>query len=383
MLEFRAIEEAPELKSLRNEVRAFLAGEIARGGFVPRNNAWIRYDGAFSRKCGERGYIGMRWPRRYGGHERSERERFVVAEEMLAAGAPVGAHWIADRQSGGQILRFGTEAAKADLLPRIAAGECYFAIGMSEPDSGSDLASVRTQAKRIDRGWSVSGRKVWTTNAHNAHFMIALVRTAPRDENNRRGGLTQMIIDLSSSGVEIRPIYNISGEREFNEVIFDGCRVDDAMVLGEVDQGWDCVVNELALERSGPDRFMSEFLLLDELFRRVSSDPDSPAGARREVGRFLAHMVALRSMSLSVAGMLDEGRAPDTEAALVKDTGNVFEQEIPEVARRLFPLWSGDRRETALETMLSQAVLESPSFSLRGGTREVLRGIIARGLGLR
>jgi len=383
MNSFRVAAETPELSERRREVRGFLAAEIAAGRIEPRNNSWVRYDPDFSRRCGARGYIGMRWPRKYGGHERTERERFVVAEEMLAVGAPVGAHWIADRQSGGQILRFGTEAVRTALLPRIAAGECFFAIGMSEPNSGSDLASVSTRARRVDGGWRISGRKVWTTNAHRAHFLIALVRTSPVDDTNRRGGLTQMIVDLSAPGIEISPILNISGEREFNEILFEDCPVSDEMVLGEVGAGWACVVDELALERSGPDRYMSEFLLLGAMFRSLASGAATAPGARAEIGRLMAHLIALRSMSQSVAAMLDEGRSPETEAALVKDVGNSFEQAIPEAGRMLFSLDPSAPPPAPIAEMLSQAVLDSPSFSLRGGTREVLRGIIARGLGLR
>ncbi|MCC6008972.1 MAG: acyl-CoA dehydrogenase family protein [Rhodobacteraceae bacterium] len=383
MVELRAIPETPELAALRCELRDFLATEITAGRIALRNNSWLRYDAAFSRRCGQRGYVGMRWPRRYGGQERSERERFVVAEEMLAAGAPVGAHWIADRQSGGQILRFGTERARTELLPRIAAGMCFFAIGMSEPDSGSDLASVTTRARKVEGGWRITGRKVWTTNAHNAHYLIALVRTSPPDPANRRAGLTQMIVDLTAPGIEISPIYNISGEREFNEILFEDCPVGDDMVLGEVGSGWACVVNELALERSGPDRYMSAFPLLAELFRAQISDTAMPPGTGSETGRLLAHLIALRSMSHSVAAMLDEGHAPETEAALVKDVGNAFEQAIPESGRRLFPLSPSLPPPEPLAEMLAQVTRDAPSFSLRGGTREVLRGIIARGLGLR
>ena len=121
--------------------------------------------------------------------------RFVITQEMLAAGAPCFAHWIADRQSGPQILRHGSERAKRLLLPRICRGECFFGIGMSEPDSGSDLAAVRTRAVRRDGGWVINGSKIWTSNAHRVHYLIALVRTGDAGED-RHGGLTQFIVDL-------------------------------------------------------------------------------------------------------------------------------------------------------------------------------------------
>jgi alkylation response protein AidB-like acyl-CoA dehydrogenase len=382
-IEFRIETDDRSTAALRAEVRAFLAAERAAGTFVPRQNAWTRYAPEFSRRCGEQGYIGMTWPRRHGGHDRSERERFAVCEEMLAAGAPVGAHWIADRQSGGQILRFGSDRLKDKVLPAIAAGRCYFAIGMSEPDSGSDLASVRTRASRVEGGWRIEGRKVWTTNAHHAHHLIALVRTGgQRQEADRRAGLTQMVVDLMSPGIEIRPILNISGEREFNEVVFDGCFVADDHVLGIPGEGWQSVTNELALERSGPDRFLS----LMPLMQLLVSEAARSGGERAkiEVGHFLASLVALRGMSASVAAMVEGGRRPETEAALVKDVGTGFEQELAEVARRLLPTMPDTSEDSdPAAWALAAAILEAPSFTLRGGTREILRQIIARGLGAR
>src|SRR5437764_4630508 len=130
----------------RHEVREFVAAHCAGIPAERRANAWSVFDAGFSRALGARGWIGLTWPREYGGHERSALERYVLLEELLAAGAPVGLHWIAERQSGPSILRFGTEEQKLSILPRIAAGECFFCIGMSEPDTGSDLASVRTRA---------------------------------------------------------------------------------------------------------------------------------------------------------------------------------------------------------------------------------------------
>src|SRR5215203_3451751 len=190
-------------EQVRAEVREFLAAELAAGSFSRHVDTWLSgVDPSFSRKLGERGWLGMTWPRRYGGHERSAMERYAVTEELLAAGAPVAAHWIADRQSGNAILRYGTEAQKAAMLPRIAAGECYFVIGMSEPDSGSDLASIRTRAVRNGSGdWVVNGAKVWTSNAHLSHYGIFLVRTAPADPSSRHAGMSQLLVDLSLPGI--------------------------------------------------------------------------------------------------------------------------------------------------------------------------------------
>lgn len=370
----------PECEALRQEVRAFLAEEEAAGGFTPHRNSWGSPDPAFSRRCGERGYIGMTWPKTYGGHERSALERYVMTEEMLAAGAPVGAHWAADRQSGPNILRNGSDRAKREILPGIAAGRCFFAIGMSEPDSGSDLAAVRTKATRTDGGWLITGTKVWTSGAHRANYMIVLARTAPPSEN-RHAGLTQFIVKLGGDDVQIRPIYNLYGGHDFNEVVFENTFVPDDMVIGEVGQGWQMVTGELAFERSGPDRILSTFQLLRQLIASVGDRPDERQALA--LGRLVAHLATLRRMSVSVAAMLNHGQSPALEASVVKDVGTTFEQEIPEIARLLVAAEPSLTQGEPFVEALARAVLTSPSFTIRGGTREILRGIIARGLGLR
>ena len=377
---FEPVQLPPAARELRQQVRALIAEEVASGAFSPGRHSWNSFDAGFSRKCGERGFIGMLWPKKYGGHERTALERYVVTEEMLAGGAPVGGHWVADRQSGNQILKNGSERARSEILPRIAAGTCFFAIGMSEPDSGSDLAAVRTRAVKAEGGWKISGTKVWTSSAHRAHFLIALVRTAAKEED-RHAGLTQFIVDLSRPGVSIRPIYNLYGGHDFNEVVFDDYFVPDDMVMGGVGMGWKMVTGELAFERSGPDRFLSTYQLLLESIRKVGPTPDDRSA--NEIGRFIAHVATLRRMSTSVAGMLQKGAQPDVEAALVKDIGTTFEREIPEVFRHLIPteptLGDGD----SYAELLGMTMLRAPGFTIRGGTREILRGIIARGLGLR
>ena len=377
---FEPVQLPPAARELRRQVRALIAEEVAAGAFNPSRNSWATFDAAFSRKCGERGFIGMLWPKKYGGHERSALERYVVTEEMLAGGAPVGGHWVADRQSGNQILRNGSERAKSGILPKIAAGTCFFAIGMSEPDSGSDLAAVRTRATKAEGGWKISGTKVWTSSAHRSHFLIALVRTAPKEED-RHAGLTQFIVDLSRPGVSVRPIYNLYGGHDFNEVVFDDYFVPDDMVMGGVGLGWKMVTSELAFERSGPDRFLSAYQLLLESMRKVGPTPDDRAA--NEIGRFIAHLATLRRMSTSVAGQLQKGAQPNVEAALVKDIGTTFEREIPEVFRHLIPTEPTLGHGDSYAELLGMTMLRAPGFTIRGGTREILRGIIARGLGLR
>lgn len=372
----------PAAEAIRTEVRAFLKEARDTGLYTPRRHSWSSFDPAFSAECGRRGFIGMTWPESYGGRGRSALERYVMTEEMLAGGAPVGAHWVADRQSGHQILHHGSDRAKREILPKICAGTCFFGIGMSEPDSGSDLAAARTRAVQVDGGWRITGRKIWTSNAHRAHYLIVLARTAARSDSNRHAGLSQFIVPLDAEGIEVRPIYNLYGGHDFNEVVFDGVFAPDDMMIGEEGSGWTMVTGELAFERSGPDRFLSTVQLLLEIIDGAGPQPDRMAAV--EIGRKVAELATLRRMSTSIAGMLDRDLRPATEAALVKDLGTAFEQSIPEVARRLLALEPRiDREDADLAALLGHTVVAAPAFTIRGGTREILRGMIARGLGLR
>ena len=369
-----------EMEALRQDVRAFLEEELAHRSPIERARSWNGADPGFSRRLGARGWIGMTWPKRYGGAERSALERYVVIEELLAAGAPVAAHWFADRQSGPTLQRFGTERQCLEILPRIARGECYFCVGLSEPDVGSDLAAVKTRAERVEGGYRISGTKLWTTNAHLAHYMTLLARTAPASRE-RHAGLSQFLVDLSTPGIGIRPIYVPSGEHHFNEVTFDEVFVPSEALLGTEGDGWKQVMSELALERSGPDRFLSSFTLFAELVRVCESRPSERAALA--IGRLASHLIILRRMSGAVAGALQSGLDPALQAAMVKDAGAIFEQEIPEIARGLIGPGDVDGADASYAAVLAYTILHAPSFSLRGGTREILRGIIARGLGLR
>ncbi|SDB46443.1 acyl-CoA dehydrogenase family protein [Belnapia rosea] len=363
--------------ALRAELRAFLA-EAGRDWppMVPAYS-WMGFDREFSREVGKRGWIGMTWPKAYGGGERTALERYVVLEEMLAVGAPVGAHWIGDRQSGPLILRLGTEEQRREFLPRIVRGELAFAIGLSEPDSGSDLASLRTRAEKVPGGWKVNGRKVWTSSAHRCDFMIALLRTAPApDPKAKHQGLSQFLVDLRSSGLSIRPILDLVGQDGFNEITFDDVFVPDSMLVGQEGNGWEQATAELAFERAGPERYLSSLPLLVEALDDLRAEPAAPEA----VGRLLARAATLRQMSFSVAGMLQEGHTPAREAALVKDAGNDFEQALPETIRGLV---DPARTPPQVLEMLGLMTMVARSYSLRGGTREILRGIIARQLGLR
>jgi alkylation response protein AidB-like acyl-CoA dehydrogenase len=372
-----------QVAGLRAEVRAFVAEEQEAGLWRPRVDSWLSgWDERFSKELGRRGWLGMTIPTKFGGRGRGALERYVVTEELLAAGAPVAAHWIADRQIGPSLLRFGTAEQRERFLPGIAAGEIYFGIGMSEPDSGSDLASVRSRAVRVHGGWELTGTKVWTSGAHHAHAFFALVRTSPAEEANRHAGLSQLIVDLRAPGVTIRPIPLLTGAHHFNEVVFDEAFVPDTMVLGEIGQGWHQVTSELAFERSGPERYLSTFPLFAAALGELAGRPVD-AGRRRDLGGLVSRYWTLRQMSLAVAGALDVGQTPDLAAAVVKDLGTRFENEVIDVVRSLVSIPPDPGAEGGYARLLADAVRHAPGFTLRGGTNEILRGIVARGLGLR
>jgi alkylation response protein AidB-like acyl-CoA dehydrogenase len=360
---------------LRLEVREFLKQELANGAFAARCDAWLAgYDADFSRRLGAQGWLGLTWPKRYGGQERSYLDRYTVIEELLAAGAPVAAHWIGERQAGPLLLRYGTEEQRSRFLPPMARGECFFAIGMSEPDAGSDLASITTRADHVDGGWRVRGNKIWTSHAQHSHYMTTLVRTSPAGEH-KQSGLSQMIVDLRAEGVQVRPIRLLSGEPHFNEVVLDGAFVPSSMLVGELGHGWEQVTSELVYERSGPERFLSTFPLLNQLLLEIGPSPDDRSA--EVIGQLAARLWSLRSLSKNVAESLQRGERPGAEAALVKDLGTRYEGDVIEAARLLVsPARAGQR----FNELYHAAVLAAPGFTLRGGTSEILRSIVARSL---
>jgi acyl-CoA dehydrogenase len=372
-----------ELQGLREEVRRFVAAERAAGILPYPDKVGLGFSPEISKRIAAQGWIGMTWPKKYGGQERSALDRYVVTEELLAAGVPVGAHWISDRQSGPVLLKFGTEAQKQKWLPKIVRAEVAFCIGMSEPDSGSDLASLRASGTRVEGGWRINGTKLWTTNAHRVHCMIALIRTAKAEEKNRQAGLTQVLIPLDAKGVTVRPIKSMVGVEDFNEVNFEDVFIPDANVVGEPGNGWNQVSAELAYERSGPERWLSSFRLLAELVEALGPRPSDAASV--EIGRLLAQLMAVRQISLAIASMLEGGKSPNLEASIAKDIGTRLEQEIVRSVRNL--VQAEDLLATAdvpaLRALLASAQRYSPAFTIRGGTGEILRGVIARGLGLR
>lgn len=373
-MRLEATELSPAEQDLRREVREFLAVRLPAGGYRPGLGMSGDIDPEFSRDLGARGWLGMALPREYGGGGRTAVERLVVVEELLSVGAPVGWHWVGDRQSGPSIARFGTEQQKRCFLPRIASGELSFAIGMSEPDSGSDLASLRTRAARADGGWRVNGTKIWTSGAAEATHLLALFRTS----DDRHGGLTQFIVDTSLDGIRISRIPFIDGTGHFCEVSFEDVLITDDMRLGEIGAGWGQNTAELALERGGAERWMSLAPVLEHWAATMSATAASWKVA--DLGSVAARCWAFHGLSLSIARMVDQGVSPTTEAALAKEMATRFEQECTEIVWRHYGRAPDLDSPDEYESLLARAILVGPSWTIRGGTTEILRTIIAKGL---
>lgn len=382
-IQFDQVRLPPEAQALRAEVREFLADEIAAGNFNPHRIAeHDGFDREFSKRVGARSWIGLTWPKKYGGHDRTFLERYVLTEEFRVANAPTRGHFVADRQSGPMLMKYATEDICNDVLPRICRGECCFCIGMSEPDSGSDLFAAKTKAEKVDGGWKINGTKVWTSFAQHAEYMIGLFRTSAATKENRRHGLTQFLVDMSLDGITVNPIPWPNGSLDFNEVVLEDVFIPDSHVLGEVDMAWKQATSELAYERSGPERFLETFYILVGLARALGENPD--VRGAEGIGRLVAHLHTLRRMSVSVNGMLQAGKEPVLEGSIVKDLGTIWEQSLPGKVRDLAAFVDPQSANmVSFHEQLQHAIMIAPKLTIQGGTTEVLRGIIARGLGLR
>ena len=369
-------------EALRPAIKALIAKTV--DGLPPsrRARSWMGYDAAFSRALGKAGFLGLTLPTEYGGGGLGPFARFVVVEELLSVGAPVAAHWIGDRQSAPLILNYGTEAQRQRYIPPICRGEIFFCIGMSEPGAGSDLASVRTRADPTQDGWRLNGQKLWTSGAMHCDYMIALVRTSGTPED-RHAGLSQMIIDLKAPGVTIRPIRDLAGDEHFAEVFFDDVALRPDALIGAEGGGWAQVTAELAFERSGPERIYSSVVLIDAWLTHVRHSGRESEMTTALIGQLTAELATLRALSIAVTARLAAGESPVTEASLIKDLGTAFEQSVPALIADDLGRYPDETVDPELLRTLAYVSAMAPSFSLRGGTREILRGIVARGLGIR
>lgn len=357
-------------EELRGRVRGIIDNWRSQDRFTPRSDSWLRsFDPEFSRELARNGLLGLTIPTQYGGGARSNVERLAVIEELLRAGAPVAAHWIGDRQIAPSILRHGTDELKQEILPQIVRGEAIFCLGMSEPSAGSDLANISTRAVATDNGWMLTGNKIWTSHAHRATHAYVLARTA--DGSRKHEGLSEFIVDMTSPGITVDPIVDLSGEHHFNEVRFDQVAVPASRILGTEGNGWAQLMEQLSFERGGPERVLSTYPVLAAIIEHCAAKPDS--ALREQTGRLVARLAVLRRMCLEIAEALDQGAAPIQEAASLKFLGNAFELDVIDAGRRL-----PHTHVVSSSSLLGDAELASPAFGLRGGASDILLSIIAK-----
>jgi len=382
---------ASEQENLRGEVHDFLEDEVRRGLWQPQCDAWIQgFDPAFTKRVAAKGWIGLTWPRAYGGHERSYVDRLIVTEEMLRFGAPAALHWFADRQIGGGILRYGNEAQKQEFLPRIMRGEVYVGLGMSEPEAGSDLASLTTRAEVQGDCFIVNGQKTWTSGGSFINYIDLFARTDPQAPKHK--GITEFLVPMDLPGISRIPMIDITGPEAWNAICFDNVRVPRACGSGEVNKGFYHVVEELAYERGGMERLMGNSPLYDALRRYVG---ETKHNSRRLIDdpRVRVSMAALegefevgRLLLYRAASVMDEGRPPTVEASVSKIHGTTFEQRLANLVVTLLgpsgPL-QGWSPLSAMRGLPMHSYLASKGYSLQAGSTEVLKNIIAgRALGL-
>lgn len=380
-----------EQEKWRQEVRDFLEEELKQGTFVPACDAWIQdYSPEFSKKVAQKGWLGLTWPKKYGGKERSYVDRLILTEEMLRYGAPTACHWFADRQIGGSVLAYGNEEQKKEWLPRIMRGEAYVGLGMSEPEAGSDLASVRTKAVEDGDSYIIDGQKMWTSGGQYINCIYLVARTDP--EAPKAKGISEFIFNTNLPGVSVAPTIDITGSEAWNEVFFDGVRIPKTCLIGEKNRGFYQILHQLDYERSGMERLMGNYPLYDAILRfvketKIDGKPLSKdIIIRQKLAQLQVEFEVGRMHVYRVAQVMDTGRGPNVEGAMSKAFCTMFEQHLATVATDILGLYGQlweESKYVPVRGMAPFSFLASKGYSLQAGTTEVMKGIVAmRGLEL-
>ncbi|MFC2016825.1 acyl-CoA dehydrogenase family protein [Chloroflexota bacterium] len=380
-----------EQKKFRQEVRNFLEEELRQGTFKPACDAWIQESSPeFTKKVAQRGWIGLTWPKEYGGQERSNIDRLILTEEMLRYGAPAACHWFADRQIGRSILVHGTEEQKMELLPKIVKGKAYVGLGMSEPEAGSDLASLKTRAVEDGDEYIIDGQKMWASCAKFMNYIYLVARTDPEAPQHR--GISEFVIETTLPGITITPTIDITGSEAWAEVFFDNVRVPKKCLIGEKNRGFYQIMNQLDYERAGVERLMGNYPLFEAIvqFTKETKRDGKPLSQdtliRHKLAQLQVEFDVGRLLIYRVAVIMEEGRTLNVEAAMAKTYSTGFEQHLASVATEILGLYGQLMAESKWAPILGMAphsFLGSKGYSLQAGTSEILRNIIAsRGLGL-
>jgi alkylation response protein AidB-like acyl-CoA dehydrogenase len=344
-------------------------GRRVAADLAVREDSWlIGTSREFSLELARRGWLGMTWPVEEGGRGRTALERFAVFEALISEGAPVATSWFADRQIGPTLLQFGTTEQRRRWLPDIVAGTSAWSIGMSEPDAGSDVASLRTRAVRKGDRWIVEGQKIWTSGAADADWCYLIARTDP--DAPPHAGLSELVVDLHSPGIDIRPIVDATGNAHFCEVHLDGVEVPADHLVGTENGSFKQVMRQMEHERGGIDRLVSNRRLYLDVVRAASvTDPLlRQEVAALESGYRIGRLLVLREVL---------GQAAPGFSAVTKTFCTEFEQRVAEVCARIAGA------DATLWDRVARNVCYAPAYTIMGGTTSILRNIIGeRVLGL-
>ncbi|MFC1982214.1 acyl-CoA dehydrogenase family protein [Chloroflexota bacterium] len=387
-MDFKCTEEQ---ERFRKKVQDFLEQEIKQGLWQPSSDGWaMGYDPAFSKRVAAKGWIGLAWPKEYGGQGCSWMDRLILTEEMLRYGAPAACHWFGDRQVGGAIVVHGTEEQKRTILPKIMRGEAFVGLGLSEPEAGSDLGNLKIRAIEEGDYFVINGQKVWTTGARFLNYIYLLAKTDPGAPRGK--GISEFFFESNLPGITMHPLLDITGHEAWNEVFFDNVRVPKTALIGKKGSGFFQVLGQLDYERSGMERLMGNYPLLEAIIKFVKEtkrngkplaeiplirDRVAQLRVEFEIGRLLIYRVAV---------VMDQGKAPTVEAAMAKTYSTAFEQKLAMAAIETVGLYGQLQPKSKwvpFNGLAYHSYLVSKGYSLQAGTSEILKNVLAqRGLGL-
>jgi alkylation response protein AidB-like acyl-CoA dehydrogenase len=382
----------PDQEAFRDELRAWLQDNLTvefrnLRGVVGGREA-VEGRRRWQRRLHEAGYIGVSWPKEYGGRGASLLEEMIVNAEMAAARAPEIINVIGIYMAGPTIIAHGTREQKTRYLAPLLSADEIWCQGFSEPNSGSDLASLRTRAELDGDHFVVNGQKVWTTVGHVAKWCILLTRTES-DADSRHGGLTYLIVDMESPGVEVRPLRQLTGDAEFNEIYFTDVRVPRENLLGKIGGGWRVAMTTLMHERAslGVGLQIRTRISLDELFTLVrTSDQRQDPLQRQKLAQLYIEVEAMRLNGYRGMTRMLRGEEPGPEGSINKLMWSEVNQRLTETAMEVLGprgLLAGDDESGTDAGRWSYSFLRARANSIEGGTSEVLRNILAeRVLGL-
>ena len=372
----------PEAAALRSRLRTLVKEHVPEGfmGAFTDDPADLEAAQRFCRTLAAQGMLCLAWPQEYGGRGASVWEQTVVREEMWAHHEPRGAQYMGVNWVGPTVMRYGTAEQQRTHLPPIAAGEAIWCQGFSEPEAGSDLASLRTTARRDGEGWLISGQKIWTSYATMAQWCFLLARTAKGEKKQQ--GLTIFLVPMSDPAIQVRPIRSMMGPHHLNEVFFDDLRVTEADVLGPIDGGWSIVQDVLSFERVGIARYARcERLLMLAPATLGDRWEQVPEELRGRWTRMLMHCRRARLLAYRVVSLQSAGRIQPADAAGYRIAVTKLDQDSAEVLMEIIAQVPRDDDASAYyRAEVEDHWRYSQSATVASGSIEMQRILLSRAL---